>query len=168
MDLIADMLMETLPRVPGTAVVATRLCPPMIQRWTRLPLVGGAERARLGDRLTGRLWDYPRWLASRVADFDVFHIIDHSYAHLVRVLPPERTIVTCNDVDAIQPALSGRSKRFDPARLLASHVLDGLAKAVCVACISKATRAMLLESCTHRCRARQGGLSRGPSGVLTS
>jgi glycosyltransferase involved in cell wall biosynthesis len=118
----------------------------MIPRWTRLPLVGGAERARLGDRLTGRLWDYPRWLASRAADFDVFHIIDHSYAHLVRVLPPERTIVTCNDVDAIQPALSGRSKRLDPAWLLASHVLDGLAKVVCVACISKATRAQLLES----------------------
>ena len=33
-------------------------------------------------------------------DFDVFHIVDHSYAHLVRVLPADRTVVTCNDIDA--------------------------------------------------------------------
>src|SRR5687768_360906 len=69
MDLVADMLLEMLPAASGGAVIATRLCPPMIRRWTRLPVVGGGSRARLGDRLTGRLWDYPRWLRPRRDDF---------------------------------------------------------------------------------------------------
>ena len=41
----------------------------MHQRWSRLPLVGQNPRMQLGDRLTGRLWDYPRWLAPRVPRF---------------------------------------------------------------------------------------------------
>ena len=92
MDLVADMLLELLPSVAGGDVVATRLCPPMIRRWTRLPIVGAGGPAQLGDRLTGRLWDYPRWLRPKRGDFDVFHIVDHSYAHLIRALPAERTI----------------------------------------------------------------------------
>src|SRR5207248_11202627 len=63
MDLIADMLIERLPTVAPQAIAATRLCPPLMRRWSRLPLVGRSARAHLGDRLTGRLWDYPRWLA---------------------------------------------------------------------------------------------------------
>ena len=92
----------------------------MMRRWTRLPLVGGGSRAQLGDRLTGRLWDYPRWLAPRARDFDVFHIVDHSYAHLIRALPADRTIVTCNDTDAFEAArgrgdVAARSARgFSP------------------------------------------------------
>ena len=146
MDLIADMLMEMLPRVPGPSISVTQLCPPMTQRWTRLPLVGGAARARLGDRLTGRFWDYPRWLAPRIDEFDVFHIVDHSYAHLTTVLPPGNVIVTCNDVDAIQAALPGRAGVLDPSRVLASRVLDGLTRAAHVTCISRATRADLLAT----------------------
>ena len=128
MDLIADMLLDTLPSVAGAEIAATRLCPPMVRRWTRLPIVGSGSRARLGDRLTGRLWDYPRWLAPRRDEFDVFHIVDHSYAHLVRVLPAERTIVTCNDIDAFEAArhgerLAARSRRGCSPRMCstASH-----------------------------------------------
>jgi glycosyltransferase involved in cell wall biosynthesis len=144
MDLIADMLLAALPVVGGPGMTATGLCPPMVRRFSRLPLIGTGSRARLGDRLTGRLWDYPRWLASRVTDFDVFHIVDHSYAHLVGVLPPDRTIVTCNDVDAIRPAWPGAASRLDPGRLLASRLLDGLRRAAHIACISAATRDDLL------------------------
>jgi glycosyltransferase involved in cell wall biosynthesis len=146
MDLIADMLLETLPQVSGAELTATRLCPPMARRWSRLPLIGSGARATLADRLTGRLWDYPRWLARQAANFDVFHIVDHSYAHLVRVLPAERTTITCNDVDAIEAALPGSRKRFAPAGLLASHILDGLSRAAHVACISEATRTALLAT----------------------
>ena len=119
-----------LPSVAGGDVVATRLRPPMIRRWTRLPIVGAGGRAQLGDRLTGRLWDYPRWLRPRRGDFDVFHIVDHSYAHLIRALPAERTIVTCNDTDAFEAAREGARSRLDPSRLLAAHVLDGISRAV--------------------------------------
>jgi len=146
MDLIADMLLEALPGVAGADLIATRLCPPMVRRWGRLPVIGKRARAHLGDRLTGRLWDYPRWLAPQVANFDAFHIVDHSYAHLVRVLPAGRTTVTCNDIDAIHAARPGAPGRFGPARLLASHVLDGLSRAAHVACISLATQSALLAT----------------------
>lgn len=146
MDLVADMLLDTLPSVSAGRISATRLRPPMIRRWTRLPVVGSGSRARLGDRLTGRLWDYPRWLRPRRSEFDVFHIVDHSYAHLIRALPAERTIVTCNDTDAFEAAREGAASRFDPARLLAEHVLDGVSRASHVACISEATRQALLAT----------------------
>ena len=147
MDLVADMLLSTLPEIAGGAVQATRLSPEMVRRWTRLPVVGRAGRAHFGDRLTSRLWDYPRWLAARSGDFDVFHIVDQSYAHLVRVLPAERTIVTCHDLDAIQPALSD-SPRLAPARLLADHVLCGLKQAAHVACVTHATMSELAATGT--------------------
>ena len=146
MDLVADMLLEMLPSVSGGEIAATRLRPPMIRRWTRLPVVGGGSRARLGDRLTGRLWDYPRWLRPRRGDFDVFHIVDHSYAHLIRALPAERTIVTCNDTDAFEAATEGTAPRLGPSRLLAARALDGISRASHVACISEATRQDLIAT----------------------
>lgn len=146
MDLIADMLMDTLPAVAGNRVAVTRLCPPMRHRWTRLPLIGRAARAQLGDRLTGRFWDYPRWLAPQVSRFDVFHIVDQSYAHLTRVLPARSAVVTCNDVDAIRAALPGNTRAFQPSRLLAAHILDGLSRAAHIACISRATQVELLAA----------------------
>src|SRR5918999_2474573 len=146
MDLIADMLMDTLRAVAGNRVAVTRLCPPMRQRWTRLPLIGRGAHAQLGDRLTGRFWDYPRWLAPQVSRFDIFHIVDQSYAHLTRVLPPRSAIVTCNDVDAIRAALPGNTRAFQPSRLLASHVLEGLSRAAHIACISHATQGELLAA----------------------
>ena len=146
MDLVADMLLEMLPSVSGGAIAATRLRPPMIRRWTRLPIVGDGMRARLGDRLTGRLWDYPRWLRPQRGDFDVFHIVDHSYAHLIRVLPAVRTIVTCNDTDAFEAARDGAASRLSPSRLLAAHVLDGISRASHVACITDATRQDLIAT----------------------
>ena len=146
MDLVGDMLIEMLPSVSDGAIDATRLRPPMVRRWTRLPVVGAGARAHLGDRLTGRLWDYPRWLRPRRAEFDIFHIVDHSYAHLIRELPPERTIVTCNDTDAFEAARTGTASSLDLSRLLAAHVLDGISRASHVSCISEATRQELIST----------------------
>jgi glycosyltransferase involved in cell wall biosynthesis len=80
-----------------------------------------------------------------VRDFDVFHVVDHSYAHVMRVLPPERTVVTCNDVDAMAAALPATSA-IGPQGLLAKSVLDGVSRAAHVACISEATRVSLLAT----------------------
>lgn len=145
MDLIGDMLMQTLPAASAGKVEAVQLRPQMNKRWSRLPVVGQSPRMHLADRLTGRLWDYPRWLAPRVRDFDVFHVVDHSYAHVMRVLPAERTVVTCNDVDAMAAALPSTSS-IGPEGLLAKSVLEGVARAAHVACISEATRAQLVSS----------------------
>jgi glycosyltransferase involved in cell wall biosynthesis len=146
MDLVADMLMDRLPTIANGDLRATRLCPPMVPRLSRLPIFGQCSQARLGDRLTGRLWDYPRWLAPRLNDFDVFHIVDQSYAHLVRVLPATRTIVTCHDLDAVQAALPAGASVLSPGRLLASRILDGLGHAAHVACVSQATKRELLAT----------------------
>jgi glycosyltransferase involved in cell wall biosynthesis len=146
MDLVADMLLDTMPSVANGHVTATRLQPSMVRRWTRLPLVGHTSRALLADRLAGRFRDYPRWLAARTADYDVFHIVDHSYAHLVKALPPNRAIVTCHDVDAVRAAMPPNQQRFIPTRLLAGRVLEGLGRAAHVACVSHATKAELLTS----------------------
>jgi glycosyltransferase involved in cell wall biosynthesis len=139
------MLMQTLPAVSGGKVTAVQLRPRMNQRWSRLPVVGRSPRMHLADRLTGRLWDYPRWLAPRVREFDVFHVVDHSYAHVMRVLPADRTVVTCNDVDAMAAALPSTAA-IGPGGLLARSVLDGVSRAAHVACISEATRTDLLAS----------------------
>jgi glycosyltransferase involved in cell wall biosynthesis len=146
MDLIADMLLEALPAAANGEIAASRLQPPLRRRWTRVPFAGGTSRAQLADRLTGRYWDYPRWLAGRARDFDVFHIVDHSYAHLARVLPEGRAIVTCHDLDAIRAVSSGGARRLDPERLLATRILAGLKVAAHVACVSEATSTELMAT----------------------
>jgi glycosyltransferase involved in cell wall biosynthesis len=145
MDLIGDMLMEMLPAVSDGTVEAVQLRPTMNQRFSALPVVGQKPSMQIADRLTARVWDYPRWLAPRIADFDVFHVVDHSYAHVMRVLPADRTIVTCNDIDAMAAALPS-TKSIGPLGLLARSVLDGVSRAAHVACISEATRTQLLAS----------------------
>jgi glycosyltransferase involved in cell wall biosynthesis len=144
MDLVADMLLAHLPAVSWGSIAAIRLCPPMARRWTRVPLIGRTSGAALADRLVGRVWAYPRWLAPQAGDFDLFHIVDHSYAHLVRVLPASRTVISCHDLDAVRGALPGSRERYRPRTLLAGPILDGLALAARVVCVSEATRDELL------------------------
>src|SRR5262249_20945394 len=79
------------------------------------------------------LWDYPRHLRQRRNDFDLFHVVDHSYAQLVHALPAERTGVFCHDLDAfrclLEPARDPRPRWF---RAIARRVLDGFRKAALV------------------------------------
>ncbi len=56
---------------------------------------GSSALSRI-DGLWGRYVRYPA-LARRV-EADVIHVVDHSHAHLVAVLPRARTVVTCHDV----------------------------------------------------------------------
>ena len=79
----------------------------MVRRLTRLPLVGEARLLDTTDRVINRYWDYPRWLERRAAEFALFHIVDHSYAHLASGLPAGRSIVSCHDVDAFEAVLPG-------------------------------------------------------------
>jgi len=68
--------------------------------------------------------------------YAVHHVTDHSYAHLVHRLPPERTVVTCHDLYIWERSRKSRNPLF-----LASckHILDGLARARRVICVSKFT-----------------------------
>lgn len=172
MDLVAEMLLLNL-RAPDLRVVdPTELKPAMVRRFTRLPFGRPGSLAETADRIVNRVWDYPRWLEARRDEFDVFHVVDHSYAHLVRVLPGSRTVVTCHDLDAFQGVLAGSRGGTVVSRALAHRLLEGLQAAARVVCVSQAVRDQLLAhdvvdasrvtvipngahpTCTHRPDAR--------------
>jgi glycosyltransferase involved in cell wall biosynthesis len=75
----------------------------------------------------------------------LFHLTDHSYGQLLHELPPERTMVTCHDLDTFQCLLDPQS---DPRsiffRRMMSRTLSGFRQAARVTCDSIATRDELL------------------------
>lgn len=145
MDLIAEMLLLNL-RTPDSRVVdAIQVRPAMVRRVTRLPVAGRPKAAESADRIINRLWDYPRWLAAQGGDFDLFHIIDHSYAHLVASLPRERTLITCHDLDAFEGVLPGSGRGSLVGRTLGKRLIEGLAAARKIVCVSAATCDELLS-----------------------
>jgi len=145
MDLIAEMLLLNL-RTPDSRVVdAIHVRPTMVRRFSKLPLVGGSRTAGTADRIVNRLWDYPRWLGPQRRDFDLFHVIDHSYAHLVTSLPPGRTVVSCHDLDAFQGVLPDSHGGSVIGRALGRRLLQGLVAATKITCGSKATRDELVS-----------------------
>src|SRR5206468_2493314 len=105
----------------------------------------GSKFAFNADRLLNRFWHYPQWLRTHHDQFDLFHIVDHSYSQLVHYLPPERTVVTCHDLETfrsiLQPPEEERSFAF---RAMVNRTLTGLQKAAHVACASEATRKSLI------------------------
>ncbi len=140
MDLVAEMLLLNLKAPDLRSVEPTELRPSMVRRFTWLPLVGSTSLAERADRITNRVWDYPRWLETRREEFDVFHVVDHSYAHLVHALPAGRTIVTCHDLDAFQGALPGSHGGTFVSRALAHRLIEGLQAAARIVCVSQAGR----------------------------
>jgi glycosyltransferase involved in cell wall biosynthesis len=97
---------------------------------------GGLRRL---DGFFARMVRYP--LAVRRARADIYHILGHSYAHLARVLPTRRTIITCNDLIPLRAAQGVAGFRVpwratQQFRWITSH-LRTVAR---VACISQSTR----------------------------
>ena len=143
MDLVAEMLLQELQQDHAGSVAATRLAPPMRRRFTRSDTTGG--HLFKAERLLNRFWDYPRFLRHQTAGFDLFHIVDHSYGQLAHELPPERTIITCHDLDTFRCLLNGHSERRSLLfRRMTGRIMSGLMKAARVTCDSVATRDELL------------------------
>lgn len=97
------------------------------------------------DGLWGRYVRYPA-LARRV-EADVIHVVDHSHAHLVGVLPRSRTVVTCHDVILLALA-AGRietERRFPLATLLFRRDVAHLREAAAVVVDSERTRRDLVD-----------------------
>jgi glycosyltransferase involved in cell wall biosynthesis len=141
MDLVADMIMAHLAAEHAASIEATLVRPAMPRRLSRL-----SDRAGAFDRVLARFVDYPRALGRLRGRFDVYHIVDHSYAHLVHRLPGDRTIVTCHDLDAFRSVLEPRDEpRSYVYRLLARRILSGLRSAAHIACVSEATRLALVS-----------------------
>lgn len=143
MDLVAEMLFKELQQNHRDVIAATHVRLPLRRRLTRLAPT--SKHLFNADRLINRFRDYPRWMRSHREEFDLFHVIDHSYAQLLHELPPERTIVTCHDLDTfrclLEPEREPRSKMF---RAMTRRVLDGFRTAARVTCDSIATRDELL------------------------
>lgn len=150
MDLVGEMLCAELRARHSDALEVTRIQPAFVRRLSR---AGGqrGSRSRFNplyfnlDRALNRFFDYPRALRGARDGFDVFHIVDHSYAHLAHELAGARTVVTCHDLDAFRCLLaSGAERRSLPLRMMARRTLGGMRKAARVCCPSAATRDALV------------------------
>lgn len=139
MDLVADMLSAELARGHGREVSADLVRPALRRHLSR----AGEDRGHRfnADRGINRLWHYPRHLGRLRHRFDRFHVVDHSYAHLVHALPAGRTVVTCHDLDTFRCLLEPRSERRSLAfRWMTRRILAGLGRAARVTCDTAAIR----------------------------
>jgi glycosyltransferase involved in cell wall biosynthesis len=132
MDLVAAKLIEGI-NAGRSSLRAEPLRPQFHRRFTRIPQTADQRALFNADRLLNRMRDYPRYLRRRVNDFELFHIADHSYAHLVHRLPPERTGIFCHDLDTfrclLEPAAEPRPLWF---RRMTRRILTGMQKAAVV------------------------------------
>jgi glycosyltransferase involved in cell wall biosynthesis len=134
MDRVAARLVESLRRNHRDEIRVTPIVPRFVRRATRV-FSHAAGPAYTVDRLANRFWDYPRHVAKLAADYDVFHIVDHSYAQLVHRLPANRTVVTCHDLDTFRSLLRpDDERRSAPYNAMMRHVLAGLRRAARITC----------------------------------
>lgn len=148
MDLFGEMILGHLRLGHAGEVEPERVCPPYRRRLERLPGLGRRGAARNADRLTNRFVDYPGQVRRLVRSgrFDLYHLVDHSYAQLVHELPAGRSVVTCHDLDTFRCLLEPSSEpRPGWFRAMARRVLSGLERATAVACVSHATREAILR-----------------------
>ena len=130
MDRVASQLLAMLEAHSGS-VEAEVLRPAYVHR---APGWSGGNLARNVDRAWNRFLVYPRHLSRVAGNHHVYHVVDHSYAHLVRYLPPGRTVVTCHDLDAFRSILERQERRSAPFRAATRYILGGLRQAAAVAC----------------------------------
>jgi glycosyltransferase involved in cell wall biosynthesis len=150
MDLVADSLCARLQVEHAHETNAVLIRPYFRRRFTRITHStrrrSFSKLAFNADRLVNRFVDYPHRLKRLRNDFDIFHITDHSYAHLAANVGMHRAIVTCHDIDAFRPLLEvSTGARSRLIRLIAARELRGLQGAAMVGCDSEATRAELMH-----------------------
>ena len=141
MDLVAEMLSDQLALEHAESFEVELARPsfvwPKIFRNRKIT----NKRSFAAARLFNRFVVYPLWIEHNRRRFDLFHIVDHSYSHLVNHLPEDRCVVTCHDLDTfrciLEPANEPRSWAF---RQMTRRILKGFRKAARVICVSDATR----------------------------
>ena len=141
MDLVAEMLMSHLGR--NGVAVAPRLMRPAFAQ-SGVSKVFGNGRPLTMERVAHRFWSYPRWLRRQPAA-DVYHIVDHSYAHLASDLPARRVVTTCHDTDAFRTLLHPGNRESNLPSVLVRRVLNGLQRSAIVACDSEAVRTEVVQ-----------------------
>jgi glycosyltransferase involved in cell wall biosynthesis len=146
MDLLGDMLLEHAPRLPNLTLERVR--PPLFAPLARIadargekPLERWGYRAGLG---LGRLVQYPLAMLAERSRHDFFHLVDHSYGHVLYGLPARRTGIFCHDLDAFRPAFDPSPQSL-PHRALAQALLLALKRARVVFHSSLTVREQILE-----------------------
>jgi len=124
MDRVANELLAQVSRNHSDAVELTPICPPFARRATRMWPAG---RSFTVDRALNRWWDYPRHAKKVASEYELFHIVDHSYSQLVHRLPAGRTIVTCHDLDTFRSVLIPEDEpRSAIFQMATRRILSGL------------------------------------------
>jgi glycosyltransferase involved in cell wall biosynthesis len=141
MDRVAAELVQGLRRNHAGTIEVTPLVPRFVRRAGSLGRMGRGRTGFNFDRALNRLWDYPQYVGGINGQYDVFHVIDHSYSQLVHRLPPGRTVVTCHDLDTFRSVLTpGDEPRPWLFKAMTRHVLAGLQRAARVTCDTAAIR----------------------------
>jgi glycosyltransferase involved in cell wall biosynthesis len=139
MDLVAEMLSDHLAREHAECFEVELVRPRFI--WPSSHRSIANKRSLTAARLFNRFAVYPRWIARNRARFDIFHIVDHSYSHLIHHLPADRCVVTCHDLDTfrclLEPDIENRSWAF---RAMTRRIFAGFRQAARVNCVSSAIR----------------------------
>ncbi len=145
MDQMGELVTTRVPLHAGhirTTVVRHHL----VRVASRMP-IGVRRHTVSADRVFNRMVLYPRHIRREVTGrYSLYHIVDHSYAHLVHDLPAAATIVTCHDIDTFRClALPADERRSRPFRAMTHRILTGLQRAAVVVCGSAATRDELVK-----------------------
>lgn len=125
----------------------------------------GYSLGRRLDRYSSLFMRYP--LHARRQSADVYHVLDHSYGHLLGWIPAERAVITCHDLmllHAERENIGFRGRRLVLSRF--RWETSFLRRAALVACDSEATAsdvASLLRIDSSRIRVIPLGI--GPSFV---
>jgi glycosyltransferase involved in cell wall biosynthesis len=143
MDRVAAQLLSAIGSHHSALVEVDVLRPPFSKRAMRW---SDGRAAFNMDRGCNRFVDYPRHLRRAARAHDVYHVVDHSYAHLAWHLPANRTVVTCHDLDAFRSILEpAEERRWAPFRVAARHILGGLRRAAAVVCDTEAVAMELIK-----------------------
>ena len=140
MDQMGHLLTTRVPAfAPDLQVTAVR------HPLTRLMSPGPLSRvgpAFMADRILNRMVLYPRRVRRHVRGrFDIYHVVDHSYAQLALALPGRRTVISCHDIDTFRSLVQPDEDRRNPLfNAMTRRILAGLRRAELIVCGSMAAR----------------------------
>ncbi len=137
MELCADMLEAELAKLEEPPFEFHSFTP----RYIKIPNLFGKSLSRKLSLFISRYIILPHAIKKQKAD--LYHIIDHSYGHLLHVLPPEKTLITCHDTEIFSSAESRKTPWW--TRKVCQHVCKGIAKGRHFICVSKSTSDLLLK-----------------------
>ena len=141
MDHYGNMLVSGFNSQHRRDLAVERIEPPFRHLTTQIPGLRSSQNAENCDRLWNRMFEYPRWLRRRTQDFDVFHIVDHSYSHLALTLPATRTIISCHDLNTFGAIIDpGKERRSIWYKAMTKHILRGFQAAHHVVFLSQTVR----------------------------